>query len=608
MATIVTITHPSSGRSLTLTGGAYDSLEFGGAMDSGGALSLNLPARALAYSDETSALNPVQRNALITVDRHNPAGTLERKFKGFIQTVTRRLTGNLRGVSITAGGMEAKLQRTLVGMSCDGTFVRTGKLAYTADNLVKPTGDYCAELCQLCTTLKTIGIRTSTKEFYPLPSYANGWRVMTGGLRAPYTTLGDDLDSAATEALSATAADEGFRPFGIIRLTGGGNTEYAAYEGFDLDATLTVRQFNTLVRGCLGTSAEDFSDGDAVDAMIPLRISDSVEPVLWGYTAADGASDAAIDPSNYEVHYEDGAFLFSVNPLTTDLTPPLLFGGVATLPEKILANYRCYEENDAAALVLGGDDSAGIIEQILVLNTGDAGPGLTSSDWDVDLRRLVVPQFYLSAPSFSLPAIRDLLDRYAPDTLGTRAGVTHYHCGFWYEATTGKFVVRGIEQSATPTRLKGVSEIVEDCTLADASSAVLVTYEDSLGVTRCELVSLTDTYSSSGDGHTVLDAAAYAKLVDDGFGMHSVGDVINAGQVEYGRALALARNTLERGLVAGLTRVYTLRGREMTIPLIGETVKMPDGFTGVVLSWHLGQRNNVETLTLRVCDFTRRLA
>lgn len=597
MSYLLTITHPTGAPSIGVT---PRSVSMAGEIDEPAAITFDLPENFAIFDGETDDNNPVQVNSLITLTR-TIGSTTTTLFTGFIETINRSQDKGLCNVRVQGLDKMAKLEWTLVH---NGS-AYVGKLWQTATVYIGGGSASYIELVPLDSTTQTHGYSQANLAFYPATDSLHGWRAMTGSPRTPNTTLGDDLADDDTSA-TCTTADEGLQPYGVAHLTDGVNEEFAAFDGYDVNAS-SVFILKNLIRGCLGSSATAFSTSDTVDLALPKRISDTVMPVIYGWRADQGPanSDEPIDPSYYTIQWSEGYFEFTVDPYT-QIT--MTFNGNVLAPDKIKAVYKVVDEDSATARVMAGDDSNGVIENILLASKAMGGPGYTSSDWDIDVRRVVLPYFIETSGANTRNTIATLLEDHGPLMLGTIAGTTYHAVGWWYDSQAGKLVIRGIEQSATPTYLLGVESWSADSTLSDVYSGVLVVGYGDYNRTGTEqayatFVRLVSSYGVTDKSYQILDTDAYAKLIDNAFGNHRV-FVMNVGQEHLGNYGAIGANKLRELLKIGSTRRYEVRGRDMTIPTLGTTVRMPDGYTGVVISFALELQGGAEKLSLRVCDFT----
>jgi len=119
-----------------------------------------------------------------------------------------------------------------------------------------------------------------------------------------------------------------------------------------------------------------------------------------------------------------------------------------------------------------------------------------------------------------------------------------------------------------------------------------------------EFIQITDdTAKSSGSDAPLYMYApeSYAKIVDAAFGQHHE-KTVDFGAASRNAAISLARLTLLQSLVLWNTREYVIPHIEY-VPQIGETVLMPDGYSGVVLGKQIELYGGTARLQLRVLDF-----
>jgi hypothetical protein len=101
----------------------------------------------------------------------------------------------------------------------------------------------------------------------------------------------------------------------------------------------------------------------------------------------------------------------------------------------------------------------------------------------------------------------------------------------------------------------------------------------------------------------LYNSAAFAKVLDNHFACPRVVQD-DAGECSEIEAKAYARQLLQNALKLANRRQYKINaGMPDTLPEKGQTVRMPDGFEGVVLGYTYSVANNAETLVLDLCNF-----
>ena len=102
----------------------------------------------------------------------------------------------------------------------------------------------------------------------------------------------------------------------------------------------------------------------------------------------------------------------------------------------------------------------------------------------------------------------------------------------------------------------------------------------------------------------IYDAAAYNKLLDSSIGSpHIVMD--DVGESTDIEARAYARRMLMNGLKLAARRTYRCQANlPATLPEKGDTVTMPDAFTGVCLGYTFSLNDGAESITLEPVSYT----
>ena len=122
---------------------------------------------------------------------------------------------------------------------------------------------------------------------------------------------------------------------------------------------------------------------------------------------------------------------------------------------------------------------------------------------------------------------------------------------------------------------------------------------------RAVLVRLTGGFVD-GEPFAFLSAPdTYDKLIDNEFGNYKV-KLIDAGVATRSAAVGLGRLALLQSLALLQTRVYQC-GLQQGIPVLGETVRMPDDYEGIVISVQYEAAESRETLALRVLNTDQEL-
>jgi hypothetical protein len=130
-----------------------------------------------------------------------------------------------------------------------------------------------------------------------------------------------------------------------------------------------------------------------------------------------------------------------------------------------------------------------------------------------------------------------------------------------------------------------------------------------------EFIAETDMQRSvmvrAGDDKTADSSEQYApntlaKLVDTSTGQDRV-LIVNASELSAQRAIALAHYLMQQGIKRLQVRTYETECVPDTIPERGETVQMPDGFTGVCLTRAYNLKAGIEKLTLRLINLDHTL-
>jgi hypothetical protein len=117
---------------------------------------------------------------------------------------------------------------------------------------------------------------------------------------------------------------------------------------------------------------------------------------------------------------------------------------------------------------------------------------------------------------------------------------------------------------------------------------------------QTELVKLTD--DATPDADEFLAPVVYGLLADANFGEPSVLR-LDAGAATQAEARAMARAAIMRMLALQRRRTYTVEDMT-TIPQLGQTVRMPDGYTGVVWECAPKYAAGKRSMTLTIVDLS----
>ena len=117
---------------------------------------------------------------------------------------------------------------------------------------------------------------------------------------------------------------------------------------------------------------------------------------------------------------------------------------------------------------------------------------------------------------------------------------------------------------------------------------------------RTALVRITNA-DPEDDPQQLYAPDSYTKLIDNEWGMHRV-KTLEIGPASTNAAISLGRLALQQSLALFNRRTYVISSIA-TVPEVGDTVTMPDGYRGVVLavSWSLS--GGEQRLQLDVLDF-----
>jgi hypothetical protein len=120
------------------------------------------------------------------------------------------------------------------------------------------------------------------------------------------------------------------------------------------------------------------------------------------------------------------------------------------------------------------------------------------------------------------------------------------------------------------------------------------------------LVQLTDDETLSSQ--FLYAPLSVAKIVNATDEMPRV-DILDIGQATYNSAVSLGRLALLQGLAYKESRFYVIESnlRDGSIPTLGETATLEDGFTGTILGYKFRMDGGAETLEIRILDFTNTL-
>jgi hypothetical protein len=143
--------------------------------------------------------------------------------------------------------------------------------------------------------------------------------------------------------------------------------------------------------------------------------------------------------------------------------------------------------------------------------------------------------------------------------------------------------------------------LLKDPALAPTWALVREIYAEGTGdMTAGIALTATDPPATASE---IYNATAFNKVLDTSIGCPNI-ITDDAGECSEIEAKAYARKLLQQALKQASRRRYTVTaGIPDTLPEKGDTVHMPDNFTGVVMGYTYTVENNAETLTLDLIDF-----
>ena len=422
---------------------------------------------------------------------------------------------------------------------------------------------------------------TASTTYYPDPADTALWLARTGTPRTVCTSTAG-LTAGVTTLVTLSTVSLRMLTKGLLSI--GMAAEYVAYDGYDANGSVYV--FSNLTRGALGST--DITHGNVtVNQLIAKRIDPDQAITIEGDTG--GATWVTIDPSNYTVDYEAGSVEFNTDPS-------------GTYPGGIRGTYYTFDEDDADAYLLGGDNTYGVIELLLQETQANGGPGLTSSDYSIDVPRVVLPVTKLIGQN-TMDAIAQLLEEkgYAGWTYDVMQS-EEWPLAYWYDSPNAKLVIDTLNPSESPVAtIVNAEKIGKDNSLGDVQSGIYVKWTTDL----TEHGALVQVSSSFGNSGNVRNVAVNTKLRATGYPRI---ELIDCGECSEGTAISIAKNRLRQSWLLAYAREYVLKSLPDTLPVRGKRYIMPDGLRARCISVSYSNESGREQFTMKVIDLDQEIA
>jgi hypothetical protein len=560
-------------------------LTCGNAINEPGTMQFTL--RGEKFFDQYNTENVLRTNAEIALYDETTSTYL---WRGYVAAANADRT-NYR-VSLSCADSYAAVRRA-VAVGSGGALV--GELFATS--YIPTSSYYSKSLLPLQTLAQTGTASVFNRWFYPVATDTDVWEPYTG----TYKTLKVDLsaDAADTDTtLAANTTDLGMLPIGLLHVDGSNEiVYYGLYDKNDLG----TYEFQNCLRECLGTSAASpTATGTDLYQAKSKPIHPGYTPVVVGHIVSP-EKYTVIDPGNYDVNYDEGRIEFKIDPLNGTLTP----AGDSPYDD-IQIYYWVYQVSAAATYILGGNNTYGLIEQLLQGLNVLGGPELATSSFDIVLDRLVVTRLYTDAPMLLGEALDELLAGPGGQLLRNLASDVQM-LGAWWDYAQNKLIVRQLPLTSAAVKIQNYAALSERVDLRNVLSGVAVSWEDIYAppeerVRQARFVRVTGTYPDADPGVPVYKTTPRVDVA----GAFRVprADVLDAGMNSTAGAVQMARQQLNQSLRRARTRTYTLRHHLDAFPALGTNYTMPDAFTGTCTRWEMKYENDAPTWTLQLCNLT----
>jgi hypothetical protein len=511
------------------------------------------------YADDTSATNPLQLRSSVTYTR---GGTVY--FDGYVINVTP---------TEDASATYPKQLR----VEC------VDKLGAIKRCIAALSGDALATLSTTTTTRTEqtmLPLVVNSTTYYPDPSDTALWLSVSGTPKTVNTST-SGLTAGATSITTLSSASLRMRTKGLLVL--GVAAEYVAYDGYDSNGSVYI--FSNLTRGVLGSS--DITHSTVVIYQwVPKRIDPTATITVEGQVSPTWI---VIDPSLYTIDYENGSLEFDTDPSSA-------------YPDGIRMTYDTYDEDDADAIILGGDTSYGLIDLLLQQSKDSGGPGLTTGQINIDIPRVVLPSTTLIGQNI-LDTISQLLEeRYASGVTYDALEPELRPAAYWWSSPDNEFVLDQFNPSeAVADTIDDAAVVGSDRAMTDAHSGVLVKWTTDL-VANSAFVQVSSTLGTS---NFVRNTTVHAKMRNTGF---PDVQVIDCGECSEGTARATAKDFLKRSWTLAYAHNYRLDALPDSLPQLGKRYTMPDGISGRCISIGYTMEAGAESMTMRIVDLDQEIA
>jgi hypothetical protein len=534
-------------------------VSFGGDLNEPLAMTFTVPSDFDDYDDDTASDNPLQVRSAVT----------------WVRDGITDFTGRVLNIDIDIDS-EAEFER-LIRVEC------VDKLGEIKNCIASLSSDPLGKL-KTTTTLRTeqdlLPLVTGSTSYYPDPTDTALWLAISG---TPQTVETSTLGIAAGATTITTIGNSSQRMLTKGLLYIGSADEYVAYDGYDSNGTAYV--FSNVTRGVLGSS--DILHGVAVlKQWVPKRIDPEQAVVIEGKVTPTWI---VIDPSLYTVDYENGSIEFETDP-------------TGAYPDGIRGTYYTFDEDDADAIILGGDTTYGAIDLLLQEAKSVGAPGLTVGQLNIDIPRVVLPIVQLSGQNV-IDAVAQLLEE------RVNSGVTknalepeQYPIAYWWDSPNDDFVIDQFKANEVVTDIiRDFATFRRNNSVRNSHSGVLVKWTTDL-VQNAAFIQVNQTVGSSG---FVRNTDVYAKFRGQGF---PDVPVIDCGECSEGTARTAGRNFLKKSWTLAYSFEYSMDEMPATLPVRGKLYTMPDGITGRCIGVDYIMEDGAESFTMKIVDLDLEIA
>jgi hypothetical protein len=398
------------------------------------------------YYDESDADSPIQLNGRVLYSENGVY-----IFRGTIFSITRTIADGVPGIIVDCLD-DLYVEKHTYCVDANGSYImrdQTPLQAITAERLYQGA--------------QYTGLQY---QYIYYPQYdSDAWMVSTAFVIID--NLGGGTGDIAAVKVGATSAGgyPGIPPAAFFKTVVAGNTEFMQYNGLQYNQADGFWYCLNVRRAKLGSFITNPAANATANLMLSKRIACEGQVLIEGTCASDTV-DTPIPDRHYQINYEDGSFVFGLDPLD-------LRGGTGFT--YMQASYSVYNEDggselllsDVAATVLGGASASG-------------GPGLAAGALSIALS----PDPVMARYVVEEPTTVDDFFRRVLFELGLNKGDSNL-IGHFYNSADGKIHLDSLVQKAAGSpdrRYYGERNRSEDVCIDDVASAVIAWYNDGGGV------------------------------------------------------------------------------------------------------------------------------